>query len=181
MAYTVSHECGLTKSLGRSTRTLVTTWWKSWPTRSGWDWSGWRESKRSWARRRTIRSRVRGVTTEDGEIVIIECRRLTTSRINQEDMGGIAYRIGHVGAAGGIVVTPIGVQEGARKTPRNTRASRLFASMPTRPRRIFMLEFLDKVIAGEICEVRRERHSHCRGRSRAARQARAETDVANRG
>src|SRR6478672_9696417 len=57
----------------------------------------------------------KGVKTEDGAIVVIECRRYTTSKLDQEDIGGFAYRIGDVGAAGGIVVTPIGVQEGGRK------------------------------------------------------------------
>ncbi|WP_231994142.1 hypothetical protein [Mycobacterium sp. 852002-50816_SCH5313054-b] len=54
----------------------------------------------------------KGVSTDDGAIVVIECRRCTTSKIKAEAMGAVAYRIGDVGAAGGIVVTPIGVQDG---------------------------------------------------------------------
>jgi len=57
----------------------------------------------------------KGVKTEDGAIVIVECRRWTTSKPDQEDVGAFAYRIGDVGAAGGIVVTPLGVQEGGQK------------------------------------------------------------------
>jgi hypothetical protein len=50
----------------------------------------------------------KGVKAEDGAIVIVECRRWTTSKPDQEDVGAFAYRIGDVGAAGGIVVTPLG-------------------------------------------------------------------------
>lgn len=56
----------------------------------------------------------KGVKTDDGGIVVIECRRYTTSKVKAEAMGGLAYRIGDVGASGGIVVTPIGVQDGGQ-------------------------------------------------------------------
>ena len=56
----------------------------------------------------------KGVKTEDGAIVVIECRRYTTSKVKAEEMGGFANRIGDVGAAGGFVVTPIGVQKGGQ-------------------------------------------------------------------
>ena len=52
----------------------------------------------------------------DGEaFIIIECRRYTDSRPNQEALGALAYRIRDTGAAGGIIVTPLGIQEGAAK------------------------------------------------------------------
>jgi hypothetical protein len=54
--------------------------------------------------------------SEGGEtFVIIECRRHTTSKLKQEELGAIAYRINDTGAVGGIVVTPLGLQEGAEK------------------------------------------------------------------
>jgi hypothetical protein len=56
----------------------------------------------------------KGVKIDDGAIVVIECRRYTTSRLKPEAMGGLAYRIADVGASGGIVVTPIGVQDGGQ-------------------------------------------------------------------
>src|ERR1700744_698027 len=51
----------------------------------------------------------KGIKTDGGAIVVIECRRYTTSKLKPEAIGGLAYRIADVGAAGGIVVTPIGV------------------------------------------------------------------------
>lgn len=47
--------------------------------------------------------------------IIIECRMYTTSKLKQEDVGALAYRIIDTGAAGGIVVSPLGLQEGAAK------------------------------------------------------------------
>lgn len=47
-------------------------------------------------------------------IVIIECRRYLKSKQKQEQMGGLAYRIIDTGADGGFIVTPLGLQEGAR-------------------------------------------------------------------
>lgn len=48
-------------------------------------------------------------------LVLVECRRKTTRRIPQEEMAGFAFRIGDIGAAEGLMVTPIGYQEGAKK------------------------------------------------------------------
>jgi len=90
----------------------------------------------------------KGVRTEDRAIIIIESRRYTTAGINQEDMGGLAYRIDHVGAAGMIVVIPLAVQDGARKIAEyegNIEIVRLDADATTTD---FMLEFLEKVVAG---------------------------------
>jgi len=47
--------------------------------------------------------------------VIIECRRYTSSRQNQEKLGSLAYRILDTGASGGIIVSVLGLQEGAAK------------------------------------------------------------------
>lgn len=74
----------------------------------------------------------KGVKTEDGAVVVIECRRYTTSKLKPEAIGGFACRIGDVGAVGGIVVMPIGVQEGGEKLAKY-EASRLFTSTPTPP------------------------------------------------
>jgi len=47
--------------------------------------------------------------------VIIECRRYTSSRQNQEKLGSLAYRILDTGASGGVIVSVLGLQEGAAK------------------------------------------------------------------
>ena len=95
----------------------------------------------------------KGVKTEDGAIVIIECRRRTTRKLNQEDIGAFAYRIGDVGAAGGIVVTPIGVQQGGEKIAKyeGIEIIHLDADPTTTD---YVLKFLDKVLLGVSDELR---------------------------
>ncbi len=57
----------------------------------------------------------KGVRLGNEGFVIVEFRRYTTSRQSQEQMGGLAYRIIDAGAGGGIIVSPLGLQEGAKK------------------------------------------------------------------
>ena len=55
----------------------------------------------------------KGVRESDGATVIVECRRRTTSRAKQGQLGELAYRIIDTEAGGGIYVSPLGLQEGA--------------------------------------------------------------------
>jgi hypothetical protein len=59
--------------------------------------------------------------SEDGQtFVIIECRRYTTSKLKQEHLGAIAYRIMDTGSAGGIIVTSIGYLIGRSRNSFNS-------------------------------------------------------------
>jgi len=49
----------------------------------------------------------------DGALVIVECRRKTTSRLNQEALAAIAFRIWDTGAGAAITVSPYPLQKGA--------------------------------------------------------------------
>lgn len=57
----------------------------------------------------------KGFRQGDTGFVIVECRRYTTSKQNQEKIGALAYRIRDTGVDGGIVVSPLGLQEGAQR------------------------------------------------------------------
>jgi len=57
----------------------------------------------------------KGVRLGNEGFVIVEFRRHTTSGQSQEKVGGLAYRIIDTGAEGGIIVSPLGPQEGAAK------------------------------------------------------------------
>lgn len=85
----------------------------------------------------------------DGEaFVVIECRRYTTSKLDAEDMGGLVYRmIFDLGGSGGILVTPIGVQEGGEKVANREGIAviRLNADATTTD---YVLEFLNRVFIG---------------------------------
>ena len=55
----------------------------------------------------------KAVQDEGENFLVVEVRRYTTSSLTQEHLAGLAYRIGDVGAAGGIVVSPLPLQRGA--------------------------------------------------------------------
>jgi len=57
----------------------------------------------------------KGVAEGSDVFLIVECRRYSTSRQNQEKIGSLAYRIRDTGAGGAIIVSPLGLQEGARR------------------------------------------------------------------
>lgn len=56
----------------------------------------------------------KGIRVEDSGTILIECRCYTKSKLKQEQMAAIAYRIKDIGAVGGITVSPLGPQEGAK-------------------------------------------------------------------
>ena len=59
--------------------------------------------------------RVEGTATktDDGGLLIIECRRHTSQGLSQESLGGLAFRITDTNGVGGIIVTPLALQKGA--------------------------------------------------------------------
>jgi hypothetical protein len=57
----------------------------------------------------------KGVKEDSDIFLIVECRRYTTSKQSQEKVGALAYRIHDTKAAGGIIVSPLGIQEGGLK------------------------------------------------------------------
>ena len=56
----------------------------------------------------------KGIRVGDSGTILIECRRYTKSKLKQEQMAAIAYRIKDIGAVGGITVSPLEPQEGAK-------------------------------------------------------------------
>jgi hypothetical protein len=89
----------------------------------------------------------KGVKADDGAIVVIECRRYTTSRLKQKDMAALAWTISDVGASGGIVVTPIGVQRGGKIVAKSASIEvvHLDANSTTTD---YVLNFLNNVFIG---------------------------------
>jgi len=56
----------------------------------------------------------KGVRKDGHGFVIIECRRLTKQGVPQEQIAGLAFKIQDMGAAGGIIVSPLPLQSGAK-------------------------------------------------------------------
>jgi len=89
----------------------------------------------------------KGVKVGNEGFVIIECRRYTTSKQNQEKVGALAYRIMDAGARGGILVSPLGFQEGAKKVAAAEGITEVL--MDENSTRIYyMLKFLNKIFVG---------------------------------
>lgn len=89
----------------------------------------------------------KGVRDNGDGFVIVECRRYTTSKQNQERLGSFAYRIHDAGAAGGIIVSPLGIQKGAAKiaAAENIVSVQLDANCtPTQ----FTMQFLNRIFVG---------------------------------
>jgi hypothetical protein len=77
--------------------------------------------------------------------VIIECRRYPTSKVKQEQLGAIAYRISDTGAVGGIIVSPLGLQEGAERIAKAENITSVKLSADATPEQ-FAVEFLGNAI-----------------------------------
>jgi hypothetical protein len=89
----------------------------------------------------------KGVREGNEGFVIVECRRYMTSKQSQEKLASLAYRLLDTGAQGGIIVSPLGIQEGAAKiaASENILNVRIDAnSTPTE----FVMQFLNKIMVG---------------------------------
>jgi hypothetical protein len=95
----------------------------------------------------------KGVKVGNEGFVIIECRRHTTSRQNQERVGGLAYRIMDTGAGGAILVSPLGLQAGAKKIAAAEGIHEVLMDANS-TRTEYMLKFLNKVFLGVSDTVR---------------------------
>ena len=95
----------------------------------------------------------KGVRQGDDGFLIIECRRYTTSKQNQEKVGALAYRILDTGAEGGIIVSPLGLQEGAKRVAdaENIVSVQLDKNST---RRSYVLRFLNQVMFGSSETIR---------------------------
>lgn len=94
----------------------------------------------------------KGVEIGSDQFVIIECRRYTTSRLSQEDLGGLAWRIIDTGARGGITVSPLPLQEGAQRVAAANRVVHVQLNADATPTE-FQMRFLDKIRLGFKDEV----------------------------
>lgn len=57
----------------------------------------------------------KGCSDDGNHFIVVECKRYTKYGVSQAITGGLAWSIQDMGASGGILVSPIGLQEGAKK------------------------------------------------------------------
>jgi len=89
----------------------------------------------------------KGIKINNEGFLIIECRRYRESRLNQESIAAIAYRIKDTGADGGIVVTPLELQKGAKKVAEYEGIQHVILD-PESTTTDYILKFLQKIFIG---------------------------------
>jgi len=89
----------------------------------------------------------KGIKDDGIGFVIVECRRYTTVKQNQEKMGALAYRIIDTGASGGIIVSPMGLQAGAEKVASSEGILEVMLDADSTPHE-FAMRFLNKLMVG---------------------------------
>jgi hypothetical protein len=96
----------------------------------------------------------KGISNGNETFVIIECRRHTTSKQDQEQLGSLAYRIIDTGAQGGILVSPLGFQSGAQKVAQANCIIHVELHPDSTPTEFFM-RFLNQIFVGiqERCQI----------------------------
>lgn len=95
----------------------------------------------------------KGVAGNGEMFVIVECRRYTSSRLDQESLGALAYRIWDTGAVGGIVVSPLGLQEGAARVAQSNHIVSVLMD-PESTTSDYVLRFLNMIKVGCSGELR---------------------------
>ena len=89
----------------------------------------------------------KGVSEEGEAFLIIECRRYTKSHLNQESIAALAFRIQDAGAKGGIVVSPLELQSGAKKVAASANIKHVTLE-PQSTTSDYMLRFLNQMFVG---------------------------------
>ncbi len=94
----------------------------------------------------------KGVRTADGGFMIVECKRWTKDKQSQGTVGNLAYSIIDTGAVGGIVVSPLGLQEGGKKV---AVAENIFEVHldENSTRHNFVIHFLNKFMVGSTMNL----------------------------
>lgn len=101
------------------------------------------------------RIEAKGVVEGEHAFVIIECRRYTTSKLKQEAMGALAYRVADTGATGAIVVSPCEPQEGAKKIAAAEKITTVELNADATPQE-FAMKFLGNLFLrprGATCQA----------------------------
>ena len=89
----------------------------------------------------------KGVSDEGEAFFIIECRRYTKSHLNQESIAALAFRIQDTGAKGGIIVSPLELQTGAKKVAAFANIQHVTLD-PKSTTSDYVLKFLNQVFIG---------------------------------
>ena len=88
----------------------------------------------------------KGIKSGNTGIVIIECKRYTGRSIEQSKMATIAYQMKDIGAVGGITVSPLEPQEGAKILAAHENITHMILD-PNSTLENYFVKFLNKAFA----------------------------------
>jgi hypothetical protein len=89
----------------------------------------------------------KGIKRNDEGIILVECRRYTTSRQNQKALGALAYTISDTKAVGGIIVSPLGLQTGAELVAKSENIVSVLLTENSTTHE-YLMRFLGKIMVG---------------------------------
>jgi len=84
--------------------------------------------------------------------LIVECRRYTKSRVTQDETAGLAFRIKDTGAKGAILVSPLGLQKGAKLVAGKACVAEVRLA-PDSTTEDYVLQFLNRAFVGMSVKV----------------------------
>jgi hypothetical protein len=101
----------------------------------------------------------KGLRRNDEGFVIVECRRYTTRGVPQKEIGALIFSIQDTGAVGGIIVSPLPLQLGAKIVAESQGIQHIQLSADSTTTD-YVLRFLEHTFHGVPFEARAEGHAH---------------------
>ena len=89
----------------------------------------------------------KGCTDNDSSFLVVECKRHTKNGISQAITASLAWTIQDTGGTGGILVSPLGLQEGAKKVADKSKIVEVVLDQDSTTTD-YMLSFLNHVCIG---------------------------------
>jgi hypothetical protein len=100
----------------------------------------------------------KGVRRNDEGFVIVECRRYTKRGVPQDGIGGLVFRIQDTGAVGGIIVSPLPLQSGAKLVAESQGIQHIQLSADSTTTD-YVLRFLEHTFHGLSFEAKGHAHA----------------------
>lgn len=97
----------------------------------------------------------RGWSKDGKSFVVVECKRYLKRRVTQSAVGALAWVIQDVGASGGILVSPHGLQSGAKLVAENAQIIEVTLT-PDSTTTDYVLAFLKMIFVGRGEAVKME-------------------------
>ncbi|PTU65783.1 hypothetical protein DB032_12975 [Chromobacterium sp. Panama] len=95
----------------------------------------------------------KGFATDRSHFIVVECKRHTKAGISQAITAALAWNIQDVGASGGILVSPTGLQEGAKKVAAKSDIIEVVLNQNSTTSD-YVLKFLNRVCFGFSANVK---------------------------